>query len=381
MKRIAFVCAYTVLLAWLGARQARGEGLPAAITRSPLYAVLPKPVRFRHSAAAHRAMPCTACHRARLVRAGSPEDHRPNEAACTACHAELTDRRRSDAAHCGFCHRDFDPQRTAAPELLPLRAARVRFDHPRHAAIACAGCHTSEQGTSEPAFPSMATCRGCHTASRELACNGCHVTTPSGRLQTAFGSDTLVPRGALFGMAHDSDFAIRHRWIAADHGAVCASCHVESECSGCHDGTRKPRGIHPNDYLALHAQDVQRNATRCTSCHSQTSFCLACHARLGIAQLSSPDISSPRRFHPPSSQWIRGSVLHAREAQRSLGTCVSCHEERDCIVCHGAGGFGIGLHSPHPVGFAASCAGAFARSARACLMCHRASDAALQACR
>jgi hypothetical protein len=145
---------------------------------------------------------------------------------------------------------------------------------------------------------------------------------------------------------------------------------------------RKPRSIHPNDYLALHAQDSQRNATRCNSCHAVTSFCLACHARLGIAQLSSPDISSPRRFHPASSQWIRGPVLHAREAQRSLAGCVTCHAERDCVVCHGARGLGIGLHSPHPADFAnAGCARELARGARACLGCHRSSDTALRNCR
>jgi hypothetical protein len=182
-------------------------------------------------------------------------------------------------------------------------------------------------------------------------------------------------------MAHDSDFLVRHRWLAADNAPVCASCHTESECSACHDGPRRPRSVHPNDYLALHAQDSQRNATRCASCHANTDFCLACHARLGIAQISAPDLKSPRRFHPPSAQWLRGPTLHAREAQRSLSSCVSCHAEQDCVDCHGARGVGTGLRSPHPSNFVADCERALSQNARACLRCHQASDTALRACR
>jgi hypothetical protein len=200
-------------------------------------------------------------------------------------------------------------------------------------------------------------------------------------LRTKFPEGRLVPRGSWLGIAHDADFVVRHRWLAADHGAVCQSCHVEDECASCHDGSQRPRAIHPNDYLSLHPRDAMRAATRCNGCHSQQSFCLACHARLGIAQLSAPDVASPRRFHPAMALWTRGPQLHAREAQRSLASCVSCHAERDCVECHAARGFGAGSRSPHPSSFARDCGRTYARNPQPCLACHRASDAQLQLCR
>jgi hypothetical protein len=221
----------------------------------------------------------------------------------------------------------------------------------------------------------------CHAGARALACAACHPALPSGRLRTAFPEGALIPRGPLLGIQHDADFIVRHRWLAADHGETCASCHSEDECARCHDGVRRPRGIHPNDYLVLHAQDARRAATRCTSCHATQSFCGACHARLGIAQLSAPDLATPRRFHPPAAQWSRGPVLHAREAQRALDSCITCHSERDCVACHGSRAAGFGGASPHPPGFARECSRAFARDSRPCLSCHRAGALELARCR
>jgi hypothetical protein len=380
MRRVAPVLLCCLLVAaWLGVETARGERAPSAAA-SPLYAPIAQPIALSHATAAHRALACNYCHKPQSDRSRTQDDQRPSEAVCATCHADRTTRTQASAQRCGFCHRGFDPLRTTAPERVPLRPARLHFAHARHASLECTTCHAGSGPT--PALPNMASCLQCHEQRRALTCGGCHLSTPSGRLRTQFADVKLVPRSGFLGMAHDADFSVRHRWLAADQGAVCATCHVESECSACHDGARKPRSLHPNDYLALHAQDSQRNATRCNSCHSTTSFCLACHARLGISEISAPDLHAPRRFHPASSQWIRGPVLHAREAQRSLSSCVSCHAERDCVECHGARGVGTGLRSPHTPGFASgACAQDFARNSRACLLCHRASDSLLRTCR
>jgi hypothetical protein len=382
MTRIALaLCCCLAAVAWLGVHRVQGDGAPARAPASAIYPALAQPVAMNHSTPAHRALTCDHCHQPRPDRAQGREDYRPSEAVCTQCHADRTARTQASAQRCGYCHRGFDPLRVTAPEPVPLRPARLRFAHARHASLACGSCHANG-ASATPGLPSMSSCLECHQGRQTLPCNGCHLTTPSGRLRTVFGDAKLIPRSAFLGMAHDADFSVRHRWVAADQGATCATCHVESECSGCHDGARKPRSLHPNDYLALHAQDAQRNATRCSSCHSSASFCLACHARLGIAEISAPDLSAPRRFHPPSGQWIRGPMLHAREAQRSLASCVSCHAERDCVGCHGARGVGTGLRSPHPPGFASGdCARDFAHNSRACLLCHRASDVLLRSCR
>ena len=101
----------------------------------------------------------------------------------------------------------------------------------------------------------------------------------------------------------------------------CGNCHSERECVDCHDGRVRPRSIHPNDFLSLHAVEAQKNGASCTSCHRQQSFCLSCHQRSGVAQ-SGPfeNFLGRGRFHPPKSVWTdgpRSSRHHAWEAQRT----------------------------------------------------------------
>jgi hypothetical protein len=378
MKRVTLAIGLLSASAWLGAQTVRSE---AARPSSAIYPQVSQPIALSHATPAHRALSCDRCHQPRADRPTSREDLRPTEAQCATCHADRVERAQASAERCGYCHRNFDPARSAGPDPIPAPSLRLHFAHAKHAQLTCNACHAAGAASATPQLPSMQTCLNCHQERRALPCNGCHLTVPSGRLQTQFPDAKLIPRSSFLGMAHDRDFSVRHRWIAADQGAVCATCHVESECTACHDGPRKPRSVHPNDYVSLHAQDSQRNAARCGSCHSSPSFCLPCHARLGISQISAPDVHAPRRFHPASSVWIRGPVLHAREAQRSLSSCVSCHAERDCVDCHGGKGVGAGLHSPHPAGFSAECGQALARSPRPCLVCHRASDAVLRTCR
>lgn len=179
----------------------------------------------------------------------------------------------------------------------------------------------------------------------------------------------MNPPSWLFGMRHDRDFLVRHRWIASDQGDACASCHAESECADCHDGRVRPNRVHPNDYLTVHPQMARREDPRCTSCHNAQTFCGECHARLGIAQESALIVRAAERFHPPPSEWTRGPVLHAREARRSMSACVSCHADNDCVQCHGSLGIGAGL-SPHPDDFRSRCGDLLESNDRACRTCH-----------
>ncbi|HEX7477986.1 MAG TPA: hypothetical protein VF331_09290 [Polyangiales bacterium] len=371
-----------LLMAALCAAAGRARADDSAAELSAL--VYPKAasgVRMHHETAAHRALACTACHATATTSTRAVDDLSPKEAVCVGCHAEPTDRSRGALAGCSFCHRGFDP---AQPQFVAAgRSAtpRIRFSHQGHVGVdgPCASCHASSP-SGEPSLPSMSQCLACHAGRRALACTACHLATPGGLVETRFPEGKLVPRSGFLGMAHGGDFLVRHRWLAADEGNACASCHVEKDCSDCHAGDRRPARIHANDYLSLHAQDSRRMQTRCQSCHTTQSFCLPCHARLGISSVAAPDLLSPKRFHPPSSLWTRGPVQHAREAQRSLGSCVSCHAERDCVQCHGGKGIGAGL-SPHPPGFAADCARRLAQNTRPCAMCHGSIEALRQRCR
>jgi hypothetical protein len=181
-------------------------------------------------------------------------------------------------------------------------------------------------------------------------------------------------------MHHDSDWLVRHRWVAADHGTECAACHQERECVACHDGRVRPPRVHPGDFLTTHPVMARRDEPRCTSCHATQHFCNECHARLGLASIAAPAVAATGRYHPPADVWIRGPVRHAVEARRSMTTCTSCHVERDCVQCHGALGIGAGL-SPHPPGFASRCRSALDHNARACGMCHGDVEALRARCR
>lgn len=371
---IALLCC----AALAGVRSA-ASGDANKVPGSIVYPASPNGLRMSHATPAHRALACEQCHDAAKSSTHAAQSLLPREGSCAPCHAERIDRAHTDSEHCGFCHRGFDPAQSLAIRPARRPPARLSFSHATHAQakLACTSCHDTADPARSPTLPSMSQCLDCHRNERALACNRCHTSLPSGRLRTVFPEGKLVPRSAFLGMAHDADFSVRHRWLAAEESATCSSCHVESECSACHDGERRPRSLHPNDYLTLHAQDAQRNATRCGSCHSTQSFCLSCHARLGVSPISAPDLAAPKRLHPPSSVWLRGPMLHAREAERSLSTCVSCHAERDCIGCHGARGVGAGL-SPHPPGFREQCGARLANNPRACLLCHGGNAEALR---
>lgn len=168
-------------------------------------------------------------------------------------------------------------------------------------------------------------------------------------------------------LSHDADWIVRHRWVAADLGDACASCHQERECRACHDGRVRPASVHPNDWLSIHPDAARRDSPRCTSCHTVETFCTECHARLGISLLSAPLASGLARYHPPASEWVDGSQLHATEAKRSLSSCTSCHAERDCVTCHGARGVGASV-SPHGPDF--RCRTALDANPRGCRSCH-----------
>ncbi len=336
-------------------------------------------LRISHTTPAHAQLPCVSCHANASHSTQAADDLSPPETACQSCHAQRMDRSHPQGQTCGYCHADFDATRPLALGARGAPRARIAFSHARHTAATCELCHVAD-AAGQRALPSMSECMACHTGKQTLGCTGCHATAPGGLVQTRFPEGKLVPRSAFLGMAHGGDFLVRHRWLAADEGNACSSCHTEKDCSDCHMGDRRPARIHPNDYLALHAQDSRRNQTRCTSCHTTQSFCLPCHARLGVSDVAAPDLLSPRRFHPPTSVWARGPVQHAREAQRSLGSCTSCHVERDCVQCHGGKGIGAGL-SPHPPGFNAECGRRLAQNARPCVVCHGSLEQLRSRCR
>ena len=341
-------------------------------------------LRMDHSHPAHRELACVRCHTAAPTSSASRDVLVPREATCNPCHAEQTARANPSVARCGTCHVGYGEGGTSVVLASSFPAPRIRFSHATHvrAGQTCESCHVGVRETrlaTRDHLPTMRQCLTCHGAQRSgstgsgstrsastapSACTTCHLSEPDGVMRTRFAEGQLRPPQWLLGMGHDADWIVRHRWVGADQGNECASCHRESDCADCHDGRVRPRSIHPNDYLTIHPQEARRDQTRCTTCHTTQRFCTECHARLGLATTTAPVVRATDRYHPPA--WDRA---HGLEAKRSLNACVSCHAERDCVSCHGALGIGGGV-SPHPAGFASRCASLLAANSRACVTCH-----------
>jgi hypothetical protein len=363
-------------------------------------------LRMSHAHPAHAALACTECHAGAATSARSEESLLPGEQACVRCHAE-TDRATPSVEDCGTCHVGVTlPEREQdAPDLVGrlvipasrLPAPRLRFSHAAHADAdgGCERCHVGVRRATlatRAHLPTMQQCLECHAVpglgdatrggdAEPLECVACHESLPDGRIRAHTTEGWMNPPRWMAGMRHDHEWLVRHRWIAADAGPLCAECHVERECTDCHDGRIRPRRVHPGDYLTTHPAMARRDEGRCTSCHSVGTFCSECHARLGLATFSAPATRGGARHHPPQAVWIRGPNLHGVEAQRSLQSCVSCHAEDDCVACHGAGAVGGGGISPHPPGFASGCGSLLASAPAACIRCHGDAEALRARCR
>ena len=387
MRRLAALlavgcaCGLALIGASHGARGQRRAAFREAV--SPI--IFPEQERtllFDHASESHRELRCEQCHVGATESTRADESLLPAERTCLPCHADQIARDGATVERCATCHVGATEGSVPVIPVSHAPTPRLRFSHRAHAreGMRCVECHRGLFDEGAPGsdldpgrhLPTMRSCFRCHggpSAEASTECTTCHLMLPDGRMRDEYPEGSLDPPEWLFGMHHDADFIVRHRWIAADQGAKCATCHAESECAECHDGRVSPPRVHPNDWLTVHAPAARRDEPRCTSCHTTQTFCAECHARLGTSTIAAPNVRSTMRFHPPAEVWTRGPMLHAREAQRSMTTCTSCHAERDCVVCHGASGVGAGI-SPHPPGFRRECGRLLRANDRACRVCH-----------
>jgi hypothetical protein len=362
------------------------------------------PIRFNHTKhmAKDIGASCKTCHGGAYQSNSVKDTLTPKGEQCDACHntdhSDLTHVKPGDEpmGQCGFCHLGYKAADGNAVAKVEIPRANLFFSHKAHVDrnIGCAQCHGAvdqlELATRDQ-LPRMRGCFDCHqmpdSASRGQAkseCDTCHIpgTDRGIRIKTMFASGTLMPPRWLRNAEHTPDFIERHKTVAADDSQFCANCHKEDFCTDCHDGRVRPRNIHPNDYLNMHAIEARMATQNCNSCHRDQSFCLDCHMRVGVAESSPPGIKDSGRFHPAKSIWSdppRKPGHHAFEAERNLNACVSCHTERDCVACHGALGVGAGF-DPHTTGFVAGCATQFRRNPRPCYVCHECGDSVLTQC-
>jgi hypothetical protein len=249
---------------------------------------------------------------------------------CAVCHAR---------EFCEICHVD-------APEQACI--ARLSND-PRsvvqRAALTAPPSHLDDRfltthghGMTED----LETCGVCHT---QESCRVCHVATP-GVASTLPSAGPGRGKGAIVARrpppSHGLDFRHEHGVAAAADPASCAGCHHRAQCLDCHrtDPAAAP-GYHPADFLARHPIAAFSRETSCADCHDPGSFCKSCHESAGLVSMRTPIGAG---FHDAKDAFLVG---HGPAARMSLESCVSCHAERDCLVCHSeTSGRGFNPHGP-----------------------------------
>jgi hypothetical protein len=358
----------------MGRTAARALGLALALTASwALEAsgagvdletlVMPGPVIEGH---ADVEADCSSCHR--------PFDRAAEDGLCLECHEEVAaDRKTHTGFHalapgiidapCRTCHSDHQGRDADVVGLNPALFDHERTDYPlrgAHTALACDGCHPSEQKHRE----ASSLCIDCHRDDdphREqlgVACGDCHVEkswkeAPFDHSKTEFPLEGAHAEVAC-GLCHADE---RYEGTPSD----CASCHrlddvhqgeFGTSCETCHevDTWDTPRFDH--DRETDFPLEGKHEGLDCGSCHTASLYedaletdCLSCHQ---------PDDVHRGRFGPTcetcheAGAWSNVRFDHDRDTGFPLAgshpevRCEGCHEGTlyqeelgtDCISCH-----------------------------------------------
>lgn len=263
-----------------------------------------------------------------------PSDGAPNTgttSSCAVCHAQQF----CETCHVDAAERDCIQQLGTDERSLLIRAPS------RHPASHEDASFLKNHG--HMAQDLRAECGTCHTQS---SCRVCHAATPG-------VASSLVARPSRSGVgaqvvrvrppSHGTDFRNHHGTQAATNPAECAACHHRAQCLDCHrsDPAAGNPGYHPADFLARHPSAAYSRETSCADCHNPASFCKTCHDDAG---LTSQGQILGAGYHDAQREFILG---HGPAARMNLESCVSCHAEQDCLVCHSSlGGRGFNPHGP-----------------------------------
>lgn len=285
---------------------------------------------------------CLQCH-AGITRATEDEPlHLPGTATCVGCHSKPHDPR-----ECSGCH-GLDYVREGAE--MDREHLRFRHDtHNRRLVGDCAYCHRGVETDSDHVRPSMALCLSCHEHQVEFsqarACDGCH---------RDIRAEDVEPSSHV---AHDGDWLHEHGNQAFAVRDLCATCHADRYCAGCHGRTVPAlpekmafddplrAGVHRAGFESRHSLEARTQPGLCTTCHETSDFCESCHSSRGV------DVSSGGRSpHPLGWVGLPGERNdHGPAAWRDPSVCAACHTgagEQLCVGCHKVGGIGGNPHRP-----------------------------------
>ena len=300
---------------------------------------------------------CLQCHGGILEAADEGPLHVPTTQKCVSCHAQP-----HDAHDCLPCHGN-----AGTRERATAARTHLRFSHAQHLGRLdhqCVPCHQGAGLQDDVELrPPMAQCFGCHAHKDQWAaadCNGCHVDLPS---EASKPSTHVV---------HAGDFVREHGVRAAASKDLCATCHQQASCDGCHGATVPAlpwkfqtekvglTRLHPGNFLARHPEEARTQPALCQTCHAESS-CRSCHLARNVG--AKGGVPSP---HPTGWVKARGGE-HGRSARLDPQSCLSCHGgagEQLCVGCHKVGGPGGTVHGP---GFAST---KEKRKDEPCRLCH-----------
>ena len=317
---------------------------------------------------------CASCHTTEAWRTtridhsktAFPLRGRHASVACAACHVQPATRVKPRADTCAACHADphkgtFKQDCRACHDESSFR--KGTFDHgqtrfpltDRHAAIACAACHTS---AAPPPNPRPA---GARTAKRgavvhtvdfrglATACESCHKDPHRGEL------------GAACETCHSARTFKRADFRHAGHGPFFLGGHAAVRCTQCHAATFGDSPARAARSAPAIVRIGFKNATQaCASCHRDVHLgqvgaaCERCHA-VDAARFAVVGFAHDRAFaltgkhaaaacgacHRVRTGAFPAAAGTARQLNGIGTTCVSCHDDRhageletSCQACH-----------------------------------------------
>jgi predicted CXXCH cytochrome family protein len=297
--------------------------------------------------------------------------HPPHQAlfpTCESCHQVQPDGvTKPDPSFCSACH---NGQTVRTVSWTPTdRGSNLDFDHATVLAakegtlggdFPCESCHQAQGGERmDVVRPAPELCYACHAPGKEHqvegACETCHFVQ---------GPTTIVAQRAP--VTHTETFAENHKAAAAANTLECQTCHVQDQCSSCHTSseavTSPARNValyHPVNFVQRHSAPAFSRETECATCHNPEAFCRDCHSSRGLSTQGRTDTG----FHSRKPLFEFGHGMAARQA---LESCVTCHAQSDCLICHSAlGGRGV---NPHGREFEPE--RLRSKSPATCLLCH-----------
>ena len=301
---------------------------------------------FRHEA---HAFDCVMCH-----IPGGGEDLSliaiPQPSVCLGCHAPQAPGHLEAQGQCRTCH-------VPAVESRLSEADVAGFPQP--------ASHTARNFaiTHGPlAVESASDCAVCHDRGSCFTCHKGTAHLPDAILQIPLAQEG-GPRGVQLPEGttppfHEGNFSVAHAAAASARQPDCATCHSESTCNSCHEGQGSP-SFHPINFLASHGPEAYGRMNDCSSCHNAEAFCRTCHLGLGLD--AAGGIGGV--YHNDQTLWI---LSHATAARQDLESCVSCHQQTDCLRCHSAqSGLGVSPHGPDFNGSSIE-----ERNKAMCTLCH-----------